>query len=91
VHREVAEEVGLDVGDLRYVASQPWPFPSSLMLGYVARARGELTLRRTDGELADAGWFSRDEIRHRAGTGGLPPPVSIARRIIDDWVAGSPA
>jgi NAD+ diphosphatase len=91
VAREVAEEVGLAVRDVRYAASQPWPFPSSLMLGFLARAVGDLTLRPVgdrlgDGELAEAGWFSRDEIRHRRGIGALPPPVSIARRIIDAWL-----
>ena len=94
VAREVAEEVGLAVLDVRYAASQPWPFPSSLMLGFAARAVGDLTLRHVggqlgDGELAEAGWFSREEIRERRGIGGLPPPVSIARRIIDDWVGAS--
>lgn len=86
VVREVAEEVGLEVTDVRYVGSQPWPFPSSLMLGYTARAVGELSLRLVDGELADARWFSRDEIRRRYGLGAVPPPVSIAHRIITDWL-----
>jgi NAD+ diphosphatase len=85
VAREVAEEVGLAVADVTYAGSQPWPFPSSLMLGYTAVATGDLTLSLRDGELADALWVSRDEIR--AGALRLPPPVSIAHRIITDWVA----
>jgi NAD+ diphosphatase len=84
VAREVAEEVGLAVTDAAYAGSQPWPFPSSLMLGYTALAVGDLTLRLRDGELADAKWVSREELR--AGSLRLPPPVSIAHRIITDWV-----
>ncbi|HYT09499.1 MAG TPA: NAD(+) diphosphatase [Mycobacteriales bacterium] len=87
VAREVGEEVGLPVTEVRYAGSQPWPFPSSLMLGYTARAAGDdLTLALNDGELADARWFSREEIRHRDGLAALPPPVSIAYRIITDWL-----
>lgn len=85
VGREVDEEVGLAVSDVTYVGSQPWPFPSSLMLGYTARAVGDLTIVRRDAELAEAAWFSRSEIR--AGAVRLPPPVSIAHRIITDWLA----
>ena len=86
VAREVAEEVGLTVADVAYAGSQPWPFPSSLMLGYTARAVGDLTVVCRDGELAEGRWLSRAEIR--AGAVRLPPPVSIAHRIITDWLAG---
>jgi len=87
VAREVAEEVGLALTDLRYAASQPWPFPSSLMLAFTARATGE-TLTVDPVELADAGWYSRAEVREEQATGRLtlPPPVSIARRLLDDWL-----
>jgi NAD+ diphosphatase len=86
VIREVGEEVGLAVTDVTYSGSQPWPFPASLMLGYTARVTGseELTLR--DGELAEARWVTKDEIRSGEVV-ALPPPVSIAYRIIDDWLS----
>jgi NAD+ diphosphatase len=80
VAREVGEEVGLSVTDVRYRGSQPWPFPHSLMIGFRARYRaGELTM--DPDEIADAGWFRRDELPM------IPPPISIARRLIDEWVA----
>ena len=87
VAREVAEEVGIGVTDVRYVASQPWPFPQSLMLGFVARAT-DLELRIDDDEIEEARWFSREELRSGTGPQALPPTVSIARHIIDRWVAG---
>jgi NAD+ diphosphatase len=87
VAREVAEEVGIRVTDVRYVSSQPWPFPQSLMLGYVARAV-DLDLRIDHDEIEEAHWFSRDELRSGTGPQALPPSVSIARSIIDRWVAG---
>ena len=86
VAREVAEEVGLRVTDIRYVGSQPWPFPQSLMLGYIARAEGDLTLRLDPTEIEEARWFTRDELRSGAGPRALPPAVSIARHIIDRWM-----
>jgi NAD+ diphosphatase len=82
----VAEEVGLRVTDIRYVGSQPWPFPQSLMLGYTARVEGDPTLRLDPTEIEEARWFTRDELRSGAGPQALPPAVSIARHIIDRWI-----
>lgn len=77
--REILEEVGLEVGDLRYVASQPWPFPSQLMVGMTARyLRGELVVDTR--ELEEARWFDVSALP------ALPPPFSIARHLIDLFV-----
>jgi len=82
VVREVEEETGVHVTDVRYESSQPWPFPSSLMLGFRAVARThEITLR--DGELEDARWFTRADVA--AGHPALPPAGSISARLIDGW------
>ena len=82
VVREVEEETGVHVTDVRYESSQPWPFPSSLMLGFRAVARThEITLR--DGELEDARWFTRADVA--AGHPTLPPAGSISARLIDGW------
>ncbi|MEJ0086335.1 MAG: NAD(+) diphosphatase [Pseudomonadota bacterium] len=82
VVREVEEETGVHVTDVRYESSQPWPFPSSLMLGFRAVARThEITLR--DGELEDARWFTRADLA--AGHPALPPAGSISARLIDGW------
>lgn len=79
VHRELFEEVGIEVSDVRYFGSQPWPFPDSLMVGFTAEhAAGELRVDRD--ELAEARWFGRDELPP------VPPAFSIARRLIDAWV-----
>jgi NAD+ diphosphatase len=85
VVREVAEETGVEVADVQYVASQPWPFPSSLMLGFRAIA-STTTIHLRDGELEDARWFTRAEVA--AGHPALPPSGSISSRLIDDWFRG---
>ena len=88
VAREVREEAGVLFADLRYRSSQPWPFPSSLMLGFAARwAGGEPAVR--DGELEDVGWFTRAAIV--AGDVRLPPPTAIARRLVDEWLGDDEA
>ena len=83
VQREVMEEVGVAVGDVTYHSSQPWPFPSSIMLGFYAVAEAR-SLRIDHSEIEQAQWFSRDQIRREADQ-ILPPRSSIARRLIDDW------
>jgi NAD+ diphosphatase len=88
VAREVREETGARVAEIDYRSSQPWPFPSSLMLGFAARwAGGEPAVR--DGELEDVGWFTRTAIV--AGDVMLPPPTAIARRLIDEWLGDDKA
>jgi NAD+ diphosphatase len=82
VVREVLEETGVHAGGVHYFASQPWPFPASLMLGFHATAkRGEAI--QLDGELEDARWFSAAELA--ANQAVLPPAYTIARRLIDAW------
>ena len=87
VIREVQEETGLAVRHVVYRGSQPWPFPASLMLGYRAVCDGEAMPHPQDGELEDARWFHRDELR-AGGDMLLPTPVSIAWRLITDWLEG---
>jgi NAD+ diphosphatase len=82
VVREVAEETGVQVDQVEYHSSQPWPFPSSLMLGFTAHA-ATCEVRLEDQELEDARWFTRADIA--SGTPKLPPPVSISFRLIEDW------
>ena len=79
VVREVQEEVGVTIGDVRYRSSQPWPFPHSLMIGFRAEwTAGEIDV---DGvEIAEADWFSADDLPM------IPPRLSIARRLIDEWI-----
>jgi NAD+ diphosphatase len=89
VRREVAEEAGVVVGAVEYRGSQPWPFPSSLMLGFRGHAVG--TAVEVDGvELAHARWWTREEFEADLASGELmlPPRVSIARRLIEDWYGG---
>lgn len=85
VAREVMEETGVPVTGARYDSSQPWPFPASIMIGFRACARPG-SPARVNGELEDARWFSREEIR--AGAAGLPPVHSISRRLIGAWMDG---
>jgi len=83
VRREVLEETNIRVGKVHYHSSQPWPFPSSLMLGFTAIAES-VDIRLNDGELEDAQWFSRNELR--SGIPKLPYRLSIARRLVDNWL-----
>jgi NAD+ diphosphatase len=85
VIREVQEETNINVGNVRYHSSQPWPFPSSLMLGFAADANSS-EIRLNDGELEDARWFTRKEMK--SGFPKLPYRLSIARRLVDDWING---
>ena len=84
VGREVYEETGVEIDEILYHSSQPWPFPSSLMLGFTARARTR-EIRLQPDELEDARWFTRDEARRREGV-ELPSTISIARRLIEEWL-----
>jgi NAD+ diphosphatase len=82
--REVREEAGVEVTNVRYFGSQPWPFPNSLMIGFTADwAGGEI--RIDPNELSDAKWFSADALPQ------VPPSISIARQLIDAWVAEAPS
>ena len=79
VAREIREEVGVEVANVRYFGSQPWPFPNSLMIGFRADwAGGEIVLE--DDEVEDAAWF------HLDGLPKIPPRISIARRLIEAWI-----
>jgi NAD+ diphosphatase len=97
VVREINEEVGLSVTDVRYLGSQPWPFPRSLMVGFHAIGDPEQEFSFNDGEIAEAGWFTRAEVRAALDDGDwssdspsrllLPGSISIAREIIESWAA----
>jgi NAD+ diphosphatase len=91
VARELHEEAGIEVTDVTYIASQPWPFPSSLMVGCTARSiSGKLTIDHQ--ELEDARWFTRDEVASALsdapdGAFQAPPPHAIARTLLERWLA----
>ena len=97
VRREVREEAGVRCGRVRYLAAQPWPFPSSLMIGFLAEALTEEVTVDAE-ELAEARWFSREEVREmvaRAAAGpddptkvSLPSPIAIAHHICRRWSSG---
>jgi NAD+ diphosphatase len=97
VVREVHEEVGLSVRDVSYLGSQPWPFPRSLMVGFHAVADPGEGFVFNDGEITEAAWFTREEVRAALAAGAwdggnadakllLPGSISIARTIIESWV-----
>jgi NAD+ diphosphatase len=90
VRREVMEEAGIAVGEVRYHASQPWPFPASLMIGCMARAASEaITVDKS--ELEDAQWFERERVLRALRTPGpdvgffVPPPMAIAHHLVKAW------
>lgn len=88
VLREVREETGITLDEVSYHSSQPWPFPGSIMLGFHAGVPEAGEIELVDGELEDARWFSRGEVEqalNRTGPLRLPPGISIARRLIEDW------
>ncbi|MDT5095607.1 MAG: diphosphatase [Mycobacterium sp.] len=95
VQREIAEEVGLHVRDVRYLGSQPWPFPRSLMVGFHAIGDPDEEFAFHDGEIAEAEWFTRAQVREALEKGDwssmsssrilLPGSISIAREIIESW------
>lgn len=89
VHREVWEEARLTLHDVRYVASQPWPFPASVMVGFTARV-DDTTLQLDQDEITEAMFVSREELPRliEAGTVILPPSGSIAGRMMEDWFGG---
>lgn len=95
VVREIREEVGVEVSDVRYLGSQPWPFPRSVMLGFAAVGDPAAPLEFADGEIAEAHWFTRDQVRAALGAGDwttasdaellLPGSISIARVMVESW------
>lgn len=91
VRREVFEEVGVRVGEAEYLGSQPWPFPASVMVGFLARTvdAGEVEAVPDGEEIREARWWSREELLAAAGTAlHLPGRTSIARAIIEHWYGG---
>lgn len=90
VRREIAEEVGIRASEVEYVGSQPWPFPSSIMLGFAART-SEVEITIDPVEIAEARWFTREELRQAVRDDGLwvpPRGVSISTHLIERWYGG---
>ena len=88
VRREVSEEAGIRVGVVTYVESQPWPFPRSIMLGFLGVAEST-TISVDDNELAEAKWFTAEDLRD--GAVMIPPPFAISTRLINTWLATQPS
>ena len=87
VRREVFEESGIKVGEVQYHSSQPWPFPGNIMLGFYGEGLSE-DITIDPEEMLDVRWFSREQMRNCEAHGFLLPRVdSIARRLIEDWMA----
>ncbi len=89
VAREVREEVGIAVEDVRYLGNQPWPFPCSLMVGFTATAK-DTTIQLDDDEIVEAFWVTREDLAREVAAGriGISPRLSIARRLIEHWYGG---
>jgi NAD+ diphosphatase len=93
VVREINEEVGLEVTDVRYLGSQPWPFPRSIMIAFAARADRSAPVKPADGEIEEARWVPREQVRAALATSGgiaslmLPGPTSIASLMLAGWAA----
>lgn len=91
VQREIKEEVGVEVRGIRYLGSQPWPFPRSIMIGFTAVADRSAPIKVADGEIEDAHWVPREDILTALDAGGeidgliLPGPTSIARQMLTGW------
>ena len=90
VAREVQEETGITVDQVTYLGSQPWPMPQSLMLGFRAEAGRGQQITVDDEEIAEANWFSREDLRKALLAGDLlmPPSLSISRWLIETWYGG---
>ena len=94
MRREVKEEAGIEVGEVRYHSSQPWPFPSSLMIGCHGRALST-NIHIDDEEMTDVRWFSRNAVlaalRNENPALRVPAPIAIAHHLIKAWADGDAA
>ena len=88
VSREVYEEAGITLSEMKYLGSQPWPFPASIMISFEAITDAPDDARPDGEEITDVKWFSRDELKAAAADGSLllPPTISVARKMIERWL-----